>query len=455
MGFKGLRPLKPATNEHKTNLMKQLLAFLCIVLLSSCIKEVNPYTLVPPGRWRAVLHLEEKQPSASKEAEEEQATVRIEDVPYGQLPFLFDLTYTDDSTFYIEIINGKERIRVDEIRTWHTITNNHDSIRIDFPIYDTYILARFAEGIMEGRWYVPARGQYSIPFTAEFGKGHRFSTVRKPPAANLSGRWATVFAPNTEEAFPAIGEFQQNGNHLLGTFATETGDFRFLEGTVQGNKMYLSCFDGSHAFLFTAKIMPDSSLNGTFQSGIHYKTNWIAHKDPHARLKHPDSLTFLKPGFKTLDFAFYNPSTGDTLSLNDPAFADRPVIVQIMGTWCPNCRDETQFLVNYLQKHPEQNVAIIGLSFEKGKNPEKAYRLIQTFKEKMNVPYPILYAGPPGEATSRALPMLKKIVSYPTLIFLNKNKEVVNIHTGFYGPATEEYQRFTEEFEHYLAKITQ
>lgn len=429
------------------------LALLTSLILPSCLEEVNPYSLLPPGRWRAVLYLEQQQPVASKEATEEQATPQIEDIPDNQLPFLFDLIYTTDSTFYIEIINGEERIKVDAIRTWHDPTNNHDSIRIDFPIYDTYLLGRWAEGIIQGAWFVPSRGEYSIPFVAEFGQNHRFTTVRKKPVTNLTGLWETTFAPGTEDEFPAIGEFQQNGNYLKGTFATETGDFRFLEGTVQADKMFLSCFDGSHAFLFSAKIMPDSNLHGSFQSGIHYQTSWIARRNPLARLRHPDSLTFLKPGFQQIDFAFLDPIQGDTVKLSDPKFAGRPKLIQIMGTWCPNCKDETQFLVEYLQKNPELKTAIIGLAFEKGKSEEKAFQLIRTFKEKMQVPYPILYAGPPGPNAAKALPMLQKIVSYPTLIFLDKNNRPLRIHTGFYGPATREYQKFTQEFEHYMEEI--
>ncbi len=433
---------------------KFLLLLLIGILFSSCIEEINPYTLLPPGRWRGLLYLEQKQPAASKEALEEQPTPRMEEVKEGVLPFLFDLTYTGDSTFYIEIINGDERIRIDHIQTWHDPATNHDSLRIDFPIYDTYILARFAEGIMQGQWYVPARGKYSIPFEAEFGQNHRFATVRKKPIIDLSGRWATTFAPGTEGEFAAIGEFQQNGNHLKGTFATETGDFRFLEGTVQADKMYLSCFDGSHAFLFAAKIMPDSSLSGSFLSGTHYQTNWIARRNPQASLRHPDSLTFLKPGYRQFDFAFFDPVRGDTLRLSDSQFAGRPKIIQIMGSWCPNCRDETRFLVDYLQKHPDFKPAIIGLSFEKGEDTDKAFRLIRTFKEKMNVPYPILYAGPPGPPAAKALPMLQKIVSYPTLIFLDEDNHVLRMHTGFYGPATEEYREFVREFDQYVKQLS-
>ena len=50
-----------------------------------------------------------------------------------------------------------------------------------------------------------------------------------------------------------MGEFSQAGDSVAGTFLTETGDHRFLAGQVRGAEMYLSTFDGAHAFLYKAR----------------------------------------------------------------------------------------------------------------------------------------------------------------------------------------------------------
>lgn len=76
----------------------------------------------------------------------------------------------------------------------------------------------------------------------------------------------------------AIGEFVQVENNLTGTFLTESGDYRYLDGTVQANKLYLSCFDGAHAFLFEGKIEADNTINGIFYSGKNYKATWSSKK---------------------------------------------------------------------------------------------------------------------------------------------------------------------------------
>ena len=63
-----------------------------------------------------------------------------------------------------------------------------------------------------------------------------------------------------EDAYPAKGIFfQKDGDVVTGTFRTKTGDYRYLEGVMDGNRLKLSTFDGAHAFLFTATVS-DSTL---------------------------------------------------------------------------------------------------------------------------------------------------------------------------------------------------
>ena len=140
--------------------------------------------------------------------------------------------------------------------------------------------------------------------------------------------------------------------------------------------------------------------------------------------------------------------TGAMIRLADPEYLDRPNIIQILGTWCPNCLDETEFLVDWLKQHPEADIAIIGLAFERYDDPQKARSVISRYREKLGINYPILHAGKSNKSeASKKLPMLNEVISYPTLIFLDRNNQVQRIHTGFNGPATPDYPHFVEEFE--------
>ncbi len=426
------------------------------ILMISCLEVSNTFDSVAPGMWRATLQLQPKETISNKKGEPlpELLNYQFEEVSGGELPFNFEVKFNDDKSVLIEIINGTERIPVDDVRIFHDKSNGKDSIIINFPVYESVIKAAFEERIMAGIWQVNNRGSYyTIPFIARYGQAHRFTNLKKTPKLDLTGKWETTFGVEGDSPYSALGDFKQDGNYLTGTFLTETGDYRFLEGTVQDNKMYLSCFDGSHAFLFEAKIKEDSTLIGSFRSGKHYKTIWEATQNNSATLKSPYELTYLNEGYDSVDFAFENPD-GKMISINDEAYQGKVKLVQILGTWCPNCRDETTFLVNYINESTNKDIAIFALAFEKYREKEKANKALRTYVDKFKLPYEMLYAGYYNKKeAAKALPMLNHVLSYPTLIFIDKNNKVRKIHTGFSGPATDQYQDFVKEFDELINEL--
>ncbi len=437
------------------------LAALSAFALHSCLVMEGSYLKLPPGPWRAALKLTPEfiSPNPKGQPLPEKVNMKFADVNEYELPFTFDVVYDNDSTFHLEIINGEERITVpaSDIQFGRSKHRSQDTIRINFPMYESYISGAFVGNTIEGQWVVTTRENYAIPFLARQGQDWRFTALRKPPLLDLSGKWACTFGlESTDEEevpYPAIGEFRQEGNRLTGTFMTETGDYRYLEGTVQADKFYLSCFDGAHAYLFKGKILPDSTLTGAFYAGKHYRTTWSGRRDASFKLANPDSLTFLKPGFDKFAFSFQNPD-GKTVSLDNPEYQGKAKIIQIMGTWCPNCRDETAFLVNFLKEKNPQNLAVIALAFEKHADKPSADKAIRTYKQRAGMPYEVVYAGTnKKEDAAKSLPMLNAVFAYPTLLFLDKNNRVVKIHTGFSGPATSEYLLFKENFNKFVAEL--
>ena len=409
----------------------------------------NQFNVIAPGPWRAVLMLNGKKANPMRTKREfikRDDEIIYEEVAAGELPFTFNVTYTSPDSFYIEIINGDEVLKVEDIVYGKNKKNGDDTIRIDFPVYNSYIKAVYEDKVIEGHWYDKNRENYSIPFVAKQGQGHRFTTLRKAPIMDISGKWDVLFETETDTPYPAIGEFKQDGNAVTGTFLTETGDYRYLAGTIQDDKLYLSTFDGTHAYLFEAKILEDKTIIGTFQSGKHYKTNWTGTKNDNAQLGSAYELTYLKDGFEKFEFSFKD-VTGNTVSSSDKQFQGKAKIIQIFGTWCPNCRDETSFLTAFDKNKPD-DIEIIGLAFEKFRDENRAAEAVKTYIDKMNVDYPMLIAGYSDKtAASDALPMLNQVISYPTLIFVDKNDKVVKIHTGFNGPATSKYKEFISEFD--------
>jgi len=326
---------------------------------------------------------------------------------------------------------------LDDINFGHKKSKVRDTIRVNFPAYDTYIEAEFQEDVITGHWHVPYRsnGLYSIPFIAHYSDDYRFTDLKKEPATDMSGKWETTFFDGEDSSYPAIGDFKQVGNRLTGTFLTETGDYRFLEGTVQANEFFLSCFDGAHAFYFEGKIKDNDNITGIFRSGKHYSSTFEAKRNPDVTLPDADELTYLNEGYDQFNFSVEK--DGKNITLNDPKYQGKAKIIQIFGTWCPNCRDETNFLVDYFKNNPNKEVEVIALAFERYRDTAKSQAVLDRYREKMNIDYDLFLAGYFNKKeANKVLPSLNHVLSYPTMIFIDKNNQVERIHTGFSGPAT-------------------
>ena len=419
----------------------------------SCVVVQNTYSKIAPGTWRAVLHFFPSAVTPNKKGQPlpEKMNLKMEDFTEGDLPFTLDINYKNENQVEVVFHNAEEEIKIgsEDILIGHDKKTGLDTIRINFAIYNTYIKAIYRERVMEGEWVSPAK-KISIPFEAHQGQNYRFTQLAKSPIANLTGNFETTFNDSDSTNYKAVGEFKQNGNALTGTFRTETGDYRYLQGEVQADKLYLSCFDGTHLFLFEGKIQKDKTINGVFRSGRSNPEIFNAKFNPNAALANTNTLTKAISASNPINFTFKD-ADGRTVSLDQ--FGDKVKIIQIMGTWCPNCRDETNFLKDFVSKNENKDISVIALAFER--NPEIATQQVKIYKEKMQVPYPILIAGTSTnkDSTSKKLPFLDKFIGYPTLIHLDKKNRIRNIHTGFDGPATSKFADYKNEFNILTEKL--
>lgn len=356
------------------------------------------------------------------------------------LPFQLDLAHNDSSTWTAHIRNGSEDIVVQDI------VLHHDTFLMRMPLFDSEFKGILRnDSLIEGFWHNYLKGpDYRIAFSAQAGPSERFPSNSSTDAI-VKGAWEVHFSKGTSDVYNAIGLFeQQDGGRLTGTFVTETGDYRFLEGAVDKDSMKLSCFDGSHAFLFAAALHGDS-LVGRYWSGTHWEEPWIAYRNPEYRLRDPDSLTFLKEGYDMVDFSFPD-LEGRPVSPNDARYKGKVLMVQVMGSWCPNCVDETRLLNEMYQAYADKGLAVIAVAFEKYPDEAKAIAGLKRFKKTLGVDYPIVYGGLASkEKAAEKLPFLDHVMSYPTCIFVDRNGVVRRIRTGFYGPGTgshyENYRR--------------
>tara|TARA_B100000809_G_scaffold253770_1_gene290149 strand:- start:57 stop:1274 length:1218 start_codon:yes stop_codon:yes gene_type:complete len=399
---------------------KSLLLFVLLLVLSCNLNRPDALT---EGVWRAELQLTETE----------------------MLPFNFEVTSRDA----LKIFNANEVIMITDIEY------SNDTIIIKMPVFEGYIEAVVKNGRLNGN-FIKQGLDRMVPFSAEIGNKTRFQLKTQIPSQNVTGNWETIFSPNSEEdSYIAKGTFEQKGNTVTGTFRTTTGDYRYLEGVMDGSAMKLSTFDGAHAFLFTAEVN-DSIMNGEFYSGNHWKEPFTAKRNENYELPSANDLTFLNPGYDALEFTFPD-ADGNQISLSDDKFKNKVVIAQIMGTWCPNCLDESKYYSEFYNTNSEKDIEFVALAFEYAKTKEKAFSSINRLKNDIGIQYPILLAQYGTSSKFKAqekLPMLNHILSYPTSIFIDKKGKVRKIHTGFNGPATgEKFAEFKAEFTGFVEEL--
>ena len=417
-------------------------SFLILIglIYSACLETPNNFEKLPPGKWRVVLKL--------TDPDQINSTIPVSEsegmIDYFKLPFNLDVTYDEANNMEVFILNGEERLPVENVRYGRDPKTAKDTLQLEFAAFDSSMDAFYEDNIIEGNWKVPNRGNdYQIPFIAYYGQSHRFDIPQMESEYNFDGQWKVTFEyDNEQRAYPAIGDFKQNGNDLSGTFLTETGDYRYLQGNAYGNKMKLSVFDGAHAFLFSGNVSSDT-IYGEFRSGKHYKSKWMAVRDSDFKLTNPYDMTKQVEG-ETVEFSFTD-SNGNEVSINDDIYKNKYKLINIMGTWCPNCRDEIIFLKEVQKKY--KDIAIMSIAFEKYRDSKKALEVIGKYQKQMDFNWPILLGGYANKKeTGDTFSFLDKIYSYPTLLLIDDNNNIVDIHTGFNGPATSEYAEFKKDF---------
>lgn len=352
------------------------------------------------------------------------------------------LTLSEDLTFVFH--NAEERIESESVIS-------DDTIYIEMPVYHTHLIGQIKDATtITGKWFNPDRqNNYSIDF--EMKKDS--AVVRVDWESARSQRYAVRFSPDTEDEYPAVGIIHQAGNQLKGTFLTETGDYRFLEGRINVGEASLQCFDGSHVFHFNMKMTADSLLNGEFKSGIHWQEPFIAVKNDSYTLTNPDSLTYqVNDGPFTFSAMGLD---GEIKTFSTSDYLGKVTIIQIFGTWCPNCLDETNYFGELAETINDDRLQIVPVAFEASDDFDTNISRLVTYKNELDLPFtPYLGGKASKNAANDVFPMLNHVMSFPTSIFIDQNGKVRRIHTGFYGPGADaEYEVFTSATEQLIKKL--
>jgi thiol-disulfide isomerase/thioredoxin len=365
-----------------------------------------------------------------------------------QFPFVLEVKASGSDSTTVSLLNGQERVPLKGLKYVN------DTVFVPIDSYDAVLKGTIRNNVFEGRFVkLFIDNDPGIPFVAKKTAEPRFPKVAISTQTKAEGRWDVQFISQDGQVSKNVGVFEQRNDTVTGSILTSSGDLRYLEGAFTADGFELSAFAGLSPYLLKVKFEGNDNFSGEFFTtrGV---TRLIGVRNNAAKLDDPYSLTLLRDGYQRLSFSLPNVE-GNPVSINDSRYKGKVVVVSILGSWCPNCLDEMKFLVPWYKQNKHRGVEIIGLAFERKDDPAYAKRVLSQLKERYGVEYEILFGGKVGEdATTKVLPEITKVISYPTTIFIDKEGVVSKIHTGFNGPATGSfYEEFKEDFENTISDL--
>lgn len=346
-----------------------------------------------------------------------------------------------NNNIQVVLINGSEELVI------NNSTISGDSIFIPMHAFDATIRARFSGKTMTGKWVKGYKNNWSMPFSAQFDVP-RFEIIESKKYVAIEPIWNMTFDPEFGLPYPSVGYFKQTGRKVTGTIAAEVGDLRFFEGVVMGDSLKITSFDGAHAFMLLGKKI-QGKWQGTLIFDDGYEEPWVAFADENATLTDP--FVVISTTVEDKKRPYYDILTAGSgfNSLDPDDFEGRVTVIQLLGTWCPNSLDETNYLVEWYEKNKQKEIEILAVFFEMNYSQEYGLRRIDEYIEENGITYGTVLGGKANKGQAAlAFPFINKIEAFPTLIIIDKKGHARYMHTYFLGPATGElYTDFDTRFQ--------
>ena len=319
-----------------------------------------------PGTWNGVVYLQNR----------------------DEVPLKIELNI-DGENVTGSILNGDERVT----STSGSFDVPTQTLRLKFDYFDAVLEAGFARreliGTLTRTWH-----DKKLIRELKMWKGSELMVV---PAAtegkDISGEWEMKVGEGDKQKIWKLVVKQTEGK-LAGTILTPSGDWGAMTGAFGYGKMQLSHTDVINAHIFRAQLNANGQLEGMVDLGqgeaprkviAERIANISASNDPstNTRVKNPAEPF----RFAGIDFA------NNKIDQSDPRFKNKVLVIEITGTWCPNCYDEAPLLKDLYARYQAQGLEVLGLAFEYTGDTKRDLEQVKIFNKKHDIPYLMLLGG--------------------------------------------------------------
>jgi thiol-disulfide isomerase/thioredoxin len=367
----------------------------------------------------------------------------------GVVPFRLDIT-GEGATLKGTLYNGWDPF---ETTTGAKFENGTLTLNIDH--YLTKITASLKDGQLDGKVVSQSRADAA---TYAFHATRFVAPVEAADAPSVAGSWEIPLdKPNAKGEKSQRLIVEQKGAEVSASILRVDGDTGALNGTYKDGKWVLSHWDGSRPGVMELSLAKDGTLE-IRQQGGRESNKLVAYRTEVARAKgfaEPEDYTThttMRDPNEVFSYKFPDVN-GKILSNEDPKFKNKVVLAIVTGTWCPNCHDEAQYLVQLYAKYHDKGLEIVALDFEEPEQQDDLAR-VHAFIKQYHVPYTYLIAGAPAEMWEK-IPQAVNLNTWPATLFVGRDGRVKHIHTGFASPASGAFnaelkQEFTSTIEQLL-----
>ena len=269
--------------------------------------------------------------------------------------------------------------------------------------------------------------------------------------ASIAGSWTLKGEGGDPKNIWTIA-IQQIGSSVSGAIQWLDGDSGTLTGRVTGRAFVMSHFSGIRPAVLRGELGSDGALHATYNDSLKM-TGLRGETAEKQGVKPVDPRVYTKVRNPDQPFPFAFPDlTGKIVSNKDQRYRGKVVLVNLTGSWCPNCNDDAPFLDELYKKHRAAGLEVVGLSFESGDIGYDRER-VREFIVRNKITYPILLAGTTDNVAEK-LPFVENFAAFPTTFFLGRDGKVKSIHDGFSGAATgASNMKLKKEMEEQVKKL--
>jgi thiol-disulfide isomerase/thioredoxin len=352
-------------------------------------------TLTIAGRWDGVIQAKE-----------------------GVIPYAFEIAGNPDNVAIV-YFDGTTPVRHSSGGTFRD-----GALHVDFASYDAVLDARLgADNVLRGT-------TGALPFEARRAGARPASTASAP---DIAGVWEIPFdSTKGEKAWRLIVE--QKKAAVDATILRIDGDTGLLSGGYDGKVFNLSRYAGERAYALTVTPAADGTLSLVLLDPAN-RRELKALRPAAARAaglaapSDPTRHTGVKDPTQPFPFSGYD-LEGRLISSTDERFKGKVVVLNIMGSWCPNCHDEAPFLAELDAKYRAQGLEVVSLNFELKPEELKELKRLRAFIKRYDLRYSVLTAGVRDDANAK-LPQAENLNAWPTTFFIGRDGKVHSVHVGF------------------------